>query len=51
MNANTREALKKFVWQIQNLAIHLTGGGEVARRIIEAAENLRDALDKDETIL
>ncbi len=52
MNENTKEALKKFAESVQQLA-HATLtviGIDTATYIVKEAENLKRALDKDETI-
>ena len=52
MNRNTKLALKDFATAVQNLAqgtIHMIGVDE-ATKIIEVSEELKNCLDKDETI-
>jgi hypothetical protein len=52
MNENTKDKLFKFIDQIEILAqgvTHLTGVPDCVR-LIGAAEELKNALNKDETI-
>lgn len=53
MNSNTRDLFKAFLDQVEILAqgvIHMTGSAD-AGRLIAAAEELKDQLDSDETIV
>ena len=53
MNQNTKSALFEFIDQVEILAqgvVHLTGT-EDTPRLLEAAEELKNALNSDETIV
>lgn len=52
MNENTKEALKQFANAVEALAlgtVHMIGV-DAAGQIINRAEELKTALDKDETL-
>lgn len=53
MNQNTKSALFEFIDQIEILAqgvIHMTGMQD-CQKLLESAEDLKNALNKDETII
>lgn len=53
MNANTVKAVDSFIDAVEEMAqgVVLILGVESTTRIIDAGERLREALQKDETIL
>ena len=53
MNSNTKEALKDFITQVEQLTAGVIRdiGVQSASDIVTACENLKRALDSDETIL
>ena len=53
MNNNTRECLKEFIEKVTDMAFNLGAliGTDRTREVIEAGEELKERLDKDETIL
>ncbi len=53
MNDKTKNALKDFIVAVQDLtaAVYVQIGQDCASEIMDRCENLKTALDKDETIL
>lgn len=53
MNANTKALLKDFISELQIMSVgafHLIGL-EGVKKLVEAGDKLKEALEKDETIL